>query len=249
MPYDLQGVYAKLDRADYHLEQLRSELRADPGGNYHFTTDSDRKTNEHIIVYRMPKDISLRYGIIAGEVISQIRSALDHTVWAMVPVANRDRCSFPVFDNKRGYIKYGLPKIHGINSSASTIIEGLQPFNCGGPSAPVYILNKLWNRDKHQILNFVGGAVDAYKRIYFLKDGTTREIVADVPRRRLEDGAEVIRVKHPDFYRPQMRVVTHMTLCLKFWDDDIAPDKEVTELLANLIEFGKGVVEVLAATS
>jgi hypothetical protein len=28
----------------------------------------------------MPKDISIRYGIIAGEVISQIRSALDHTV-------------------------------------------------------------------------------------------------------------------------------------------------------------------------
>jgi hypothetical protein len=74
----------------------------------------------------------------------------------MVPVANRDRCSFPVRINQADYIRRGLRQIKGINSSAATIIEGLQPLNSGDTSAPLYILNRLWNRDKHQILNFVG---------------------------------------------------------------------------------------------
>ena len=198
--------------------------------------------------YSMPEHLSIRYGIIAGEVVGQVRSALEHAVWEMVPNPIEGKTGFPVVWEQRDYPKKRSLMIDGINSSAATAIERVQPFNDGGGSAPLYILNETWKRDKHRVLNIIGQTVAGFQRSYIFDDSTARHIPTTISR-KLVDGAEVARIAFPDFYQPpKVRMVAVVAFILEFWDAGPATGKSVDELLRRLVQFGQLLIETLSAT-
>jgi len=121
------------------------------------------------------------WGAIIGDVVHNLRSALDHLVWQLTvaagytpppnPIPKRGpgsdwkQIGFPIhvnpypMDHRGNLIPWATSKepksLWGIRPSLRTDFEGLQPFNYGqnAPEAPLAILEELWNIDKHRHLH------------------------------------------------------------------------------------------------
>ena len=86
MSISLEGCWAKVQRADMHLDFLHQRVKSfvDDGGPYDLQTQPDSKTGE-ITIYgevtgEPPTD---EWGAIIGDVVHNLRSALDHLVWQL----------------------------------------------------------------------------------------------------------------------------------------------------------------------
>ena len=80
-----EGWRAKLNRAKFHLAQLTTEVAAgEKQGLYGITTCDDSKTGECVIKASLPQDLFIHYSILAGEVVHQARSSLDHLIWQLI---------------------------------------------------------------------------------------------------------------------------------------------------------------------
>jgi hypothetical protein len=167
MKNQLIGVDAKLRRADMHLTELGAAIDAFLSeDNYRFVGEQaldPRIGYEHRIIYLQVDDFppDEAWGPIIGDVVHNLRSALEHLAWE---VAHREsRASsprgieFPIFfhhpeedpdvrrrlDSKLTHIR---PEFHAV-------IERAQPYQSRDLHHPLWLLNQLWNVDKHRTLH------------------------------------------------------------------------------------------------
>ena len=102
----------------------------------------------------------LRLAVLVGEIIHNLRSAIDHLLWQLV-VANGqepgERHQFPVYDDKSKYkAAVKRKRITGISAAAEALVQGLQPYHAVDPTHdPLWLLHNLHIRDKHCLLPFV----------------------------------------------------------------------------------------------
>lgn len=244
----MRSARAKIDRAEQYLEQLKTDIARD-ARDYGIECCDDFKTHEHVFYYVAPTpELTIEYGIIAGEVISQTRTALEHAVWEMVPIPDPFKTGLPVVWEQAKYQKKASRMLNGINNSAATIIEGLQPFNNGGTASLLYALDDMWNIDKHRTLNIVATDIVGLQRTY-IKDGRLLgRLIGGLPNVH-EDRAEAGRLPFPDFYSAEVEVVIEYGIRLEFRDIDAAKGKTVEAFLTQIIEFARGVVTDLSNTS
>jgi hypothetical protein len=167
-----------------HLDFLyqRVESFVDDGGPYKLHTQPDSKTGE-ITVYGQvlgepPID---EWGAIIGDVVHNLRSALDHLVWQLTiaeghtpppnPIPKRGLGSewrdigFPIYvkPHPTDYLGNLIPwtgakdlqSLWGIGPRLRAEFQGLQPFVTGqNPTKePLAILDELWNIDRHRHLH------------------------------------------------------------------------------------------------
>lgn len=107
------------------------------------------------------------WGLIAGEIIHNIRSSLDNLVYALArthrdPPNKPQRLAFPIYQDKAEFKKNGRRNIDQLPSAAADLIEKIQPFNRDGSPAlnipdrdPLVLLNNLSNADKHRVPHLV----------------------------------------------------------------------------------------------
>lgn len=161
----LDGCRAKIARADENIKQLEGEIKAfldtHPYG-LDWTHDAQRKTVAWTA--KAPPEHPLRWSVIAGEVVHELRSALDHLAWQLV-IANGEtpdkRTEFPVFEKRGTYRTEGVKRLRGMSRAARDQIEQCQPFQAGTALAEhaLFIVHELNRIDKHQLLNVVGSAI------------------------------------------------------------------------------------------
>lgn len=168
MPHPLDGVALKLERAHNHIVQLTGEL-AHFKSLYPdvFGTNLDPQTGRftHTASKRSEHDIDTdRLAIIAGEVLHQMRSGLDHVIAQMlirIPAnaANIDAILqdsfFPICTKQVSFQSFDWSKIPGISPAARQAISDHQPCNRkdGLPPEdhPLAVLASLNNIDKHRM--------------------------------------------------------------------------------------------------
>jgi hypothetical protein len=238
----LESARAKLDRANYHLEQLKTELGRD--GAYGFRLNFEPNTyggRDLVVRALIPHALFVRISVVAGEVIHHARSALEHAVWEMVPAPDRVT-GFPVFTVESDYDRKGVVMIQGINPAANAIIRGLQPFG-RDYSNQLYILHKLWITDKHKLLNTCIAYPQGMSLIYTFPDGgfDASNHVSVSPD--VEDGAELFR----DSNAP-MNVLGEGAMTFVEFDDGLVKGQPVAEVLTRLFQFANDVVDRLAKT-
>ena len=100
--------------------------------------------------------------VIVGDVVHQVRSALDHAVWQIARPPIEKRTGFPICLNESGGGSsfYGSSKERGlgvrclqnVSLPAFEYIESIQPYNRLGERDPLWLLDELWNKDKHRAL-------------------------------------------------------------------------------------------------
>jgi hypothetical protein len=166
----------KADRAEKHLSELRLRIgeyvqkrpyeavrieRARNCGEKHPGYDCGGSWRLQITEQPDPN-----LAVIAGDVIHNLRSALDHLAVALVPSSRRSHASFPI-ETKDIWAKQGRryvvhepePRKHwrtavkGMPPEAVAFIESMQPYRHSSPGQHLLAyLNRLENADKHRQL-------------------------------------------------------------------------------------------------
>lgn len=133
-------------------------------------TEAEKSTDDGVYMFRVHirEQPSKRIGILIGECLHNLRSALDHLVWQLaIQNGNRpdDKSEFPIFLDPGKFSKRkkdgdpdpqsGLRKMQNCSAQARTLIEQFQPFNRPAGQFelhPLWLLQKLNNVDKHQTI-------------------------------------------------------------------------------------------------
>ena len=148
-------------------------------GLYRVANDPDKQTGE-IVVYGdvLGQPPMHELSAIIGDVVHNLRSALDHLIWQLTveaghtpppnPIPKRGPGSewrsigFPIYvnpyppDHLGNLIPWATSKepksLWGIGPRLRADLQALQPFNYGqdAPRKPLAVLEELWNIDKHR---------------------------------------------------------------------------------------------------
>ena len=166
---ELAGVYAKIERAGEHVDNLRNALKSFGDENPQkirpeYNVDSRKLSLVIADAKRLPPNI----GILIGECLYQQRSALDHLIWKLIEWAGNKppaKSGFPIFTTPEGYKTRSGAMIKGLSASAEKRIRSLQPFNRGAAAQndSLWKLQELNNTDKHRLLivtrTFLSGGI------------------------------------------------------------------------------------------
>lgn len=157
----LPGIYAKLARADKHLETLDGELATfaeeDP---YGLRGEVDSKRSLYILRFVLKKQIPIGPSLTVGDFAHNLRSALDHLACALVPRPTR-RTAWPVYDDADDFFcsvrvpaKHKRGPLAGLDPEGPVFafIEQAQPYHRGEADGrdPLRLLADLNNEDKHR---------------------------------------------------------------------------------------------------
>jgi hypothetical protein len=122
--------------------------------------DFDHTSGRHVITATVQEPIPDDWGPLIGDVLHNLRSALDHLAHALavenvgtpLPKEIGASVEFPIFDGEVNFHRHGRPKIVGLSSEAQTAIEALQPYRrYPDPHIdPLWLLYQLSNIDKHR---------------------------------------------------------------------------------------------------
>lgn len=162
----LGGCWAKLRRADLHLTELTDKIgeyvKADHSrlsGNY----DADAFTYElRVEAAEAPNHVL--WSVIVGDIVHNLRSALDHLVWQLVLLANArspgPQHEFPIALDEQVYRRKGGMRdrmLAGVAETHRAIIDRVQPFVLGDDAENHSLahLKRLSNTDKHRVLPLV----------------------------------------------------------------------------------------------
>lgn len=220
----LADIEAKLDRAAYHLDTLKD--RVEEWSRSEQPHGIDRHVDEgkrlYVFFYVELKPFPRWVGIIGGEAVHQMRSALDHLVARVVERQGGQvttATGFPIIDTRLRWETRVEPRrkwwqlwrkksggpLKGIdpNSEAWALIKSAQPYQRGklAKTDRLYSLNDSWNRDKHRSINLLWMVTD--------KDAILNQFSIDPPIEPIEriaflppngtlvDGATIARFRFP----------------------------------------------------
>ncbi len=161
MPNALAGALARIARADEHLAKLNEEI---DGWVDQLTSSTSSEANSDRTAFTILDHLStvpdvVRWALLIGDCVHNLRSALDNAVYECSGPAPPVNCEFPIFldrsalerpENDRRSYRY---KIRGItNEDVRSVIEEAQPFTRGdGPDHPLWVLHQLDIQDKHRL--------------------------------------------------------------------------------------------------
>jgi len=166
MGHPLRGTFLKLHRATLHREELERQIIE------FFRHEPDRVVASHddqggpIAVVR-GDPIPPHWSAIAGDCLQNLRSALDHAIWACAlangPISDAlaRHISFRITQDEPSWSRYAKGKTGKANRSAIgadawQVLREMQPYkrqNVNVNADPLWALNELARIDRHQTLH------------------------------------------------------------------------------------------------
>lgn len=153
-------IRVKIERAKKHICDLQGErkgfLDTKP---YVFGAQRYPQTRKPVYYMVSVQDIPGRLGAIAGDVLHNLRSALDHLAYQLVFVGTGGRgpfkhVYFPIFECSKKYEAGKMGKVQGMRPDAIKAIDETKPYK-GGTDA-LWQLHRLDNIDKHRVIIIIG---------------------------------------------------------------------------------------------
>jgi hypothetical protein len=200
----MEGPALKLERAKEHLHRLEVEvsvfLAQEP---YAVVAEEEPASGDRVWRVRVKEQPPQKWGVVIGEVVHALRSALDLMVCTLVERNGHhvtDQTGFPIVPSKHD-LKAALPKIRGVSGPAADMILGFRPYKGGDDQ--LWMLHRLDIADKHRLLIAVGAAYrnivisfPVSKADWIPSDFKSPEIALRPADRAfpLQDGIEVFRV-------------------------------------------------------
>jgi hypothetical protein len=202
----IESAKLKVKRATIHIEAIQQHAWEYTGGQPDLLLKEPDGTKKLHFSSQPPPDIA----VLAGEVVYQLRSALDHLAFDLVqlnpskielPPKWFERCQFPLLttvpSKGKPPVPYSTPlpqdffskSLPGITPNAFAFIEGLQPYYGGNGPTQLGWLAELSNIDKHRHLHIINP--QAYQREHVRSPRFDSEVIL-----RLQDGAELQAALH-----------------------------------------------------
>lgn len=163
MVASLDEPRAKLGRGLELLDELRAQVNTFPRQVLMLIK---RGGLEHVWSVYPERPIPMRWSLLLGDAVHNLRSALDHLVYQLallqqdpLPAGIERSGAFPVCVTEKDFQKQSH-RLAGIDCKAQKQIKALQPFNAPKPQKhPLHWLALLDNIDKHRRLNVVATVV------------------------------------------------------------------------------------------
>jgi hypothetical protein len=254
MAHPLDGALAKVARAEEHLGRLQKEI-----GRWR-EESSDRMAREHNdkrTEFRFYTDWGVvpdgtRWALLLGDGIHNLRSALDHAVYAASGPKPPPRCEFPIFlDREKFFLSDreesgGQFKYRGVrNSTVRTLIEGAQPWQ--RPDRPKYhllwMLHELDIQDKHRLLTpiaMVPRELRANLTVELFQEVREQTHVSGPMSVPLQDHALILTVTTP---KPAKRVKVNASVSLAIGVRVGDTDMGVQAVLGESCQATRGLIE------
>jgi hypothetical protein len=200
IPASILGMALKLNRAQFHLNTLKESIDAFfESKPYEIVREANPNTNEIYGTLRVKRECPPAWGILVGDFVHNLRSALDYLVWQLVihetgnPPVTFDT-QFPIFQTEAGYKSRGEPvRLKGVGAKAKALIKTLQPFSTGeGTNSPLWHLHELANFDKHRRICLASAVTHALH-----VQGVAGEVTGLIVGKQgeLQDGAILVGVR------------------------------------------------------
>lgn len=258
-PVSLDGPRLKVERAKRHIDELRAAIDAFHAEKpYSFWEDNDTKTGENILRVKIEKCIPPIFSAMLGDIVHNLRSALDQLVCALVKANSRQvrrGNGFPISGTVEHFETNSIGKIKGVEPRAERFIRRLKPYK-GGNKA-LWILHELDALDKHSGIITTSGANAATVAqieipiigigsgsisIGAVLPGQRAAVVVPAPMPRaigaLKDGMEILRA--PADFSADIDISYNVT----FAETKIADGDPVVETVIQLAEFVERVLKI-----
>ena len=225
----LANPRAKFRRAVEHRDTLDAEVNRFRRRQPYSIAHEQHPEGWHLFLLEVREEPPLELGVILGDWLHNLRSALDNLAWQLV-LLNGERptkkTEFPIFANPRKFALGGPVGMRGMNADHQAFIERLQPYpRRRGPRhrhlETVYDLSKI---DKHRTINSAYAfplAQDPPTTLTFRSAGLTAEAKLErFPLRVLKHGAEVARIQlHAEAtYETQVDMNPELPIDIAFGD-------------------------------
>jgi len=148
----------KIERAKQHIADLdvarQAFFAAEP---YRVGTKHDPQTRKLIYYVVSVEDVPTNILLITGDVIQNLRSALDHLAYQLHltgtgKTTSKDLVYFPIGGtNATEYKSQRDGKVKGMRQDAIDAIDATEPYK-GGKGHQLWVLSKLNNIDKHRLV-------------------------------------------------------------------------------------------------
>jgi hypothetical protein len=153
-------VKLKVRRARRHAAELNETIRAFfQKTPYKTTGEIDAETGDKLFKVSRCLPVPREIPLIIGDVLQNLRTALDHLVWQLVE-ANGGKpnkgTAFPFAKTAQDYRNESSRRLKGVPEAAIKMIDDLRPY--AGGNEDLYSLHHLNNHDKHRLLLIVGAA-------------------------------------------------------------------------------------------
>ena len=170
MPEEIAWPEHKVEWARHHMKALGAQIQAylamQPFRDVVF---DDPKTKKRLYGLELYPPIPRTFTFLIGDVVHNLRSALDHLVWQLV-IANGETpdqgSEFPIFydakfiGEKAKFLRAAKRKIGKCSRAAQDAIESLQPYHggeLGTHKHPLFLTHELDIIDKHRLVAVVAG--------------------------------------------------------------------------------------------
>lgn len=233
----LAGIRAKLDRAEELLDLVNEEWPAWVTQEKPWGTETEIGEGQHrcIVVFRILKPLPLRFSVMGGEVVHDMRSALDHLACYMVEASGArptNHTAWPFQKNAAGWRrnverrrqpwqlwrKKGGGPLKGIpvGSDAWTLVQSAQVYDRPNQARneALWELNQLWNTDKHRIVHAMPAYADPdtlLDAIQLPAEPTERKVLIPADH-ALEDGAKLALFRFDRPVPADMKVQAKFTI-------------------------------------
>jgi hypothetical protein len=203
-PFD--GIEAKIDRAGEHIDALYGEIREWAKGDpYTVEAEPKGQSTHHRLYVRLHEVPDVRrWGLLFGDAVHNLRSALDHLVYAgAIRVSGQDPppdfnvLQFVIADDEPRWASglYHL-KVPPLSEEMRTFVKSVQPYEASGVDRVQYDflrwLRDLDDADKHRAIRpvfIVPAAVEAFVRCI-----TSGSATFHMPLVPIEDEATLMTV-------------------------------------------------------
>ena len=165
MKSGFSGCRERLKWIDHALRTLDEDFRVwmlenDPNP---ITVEYQPEADVHL--FRLGSQLPpSRFGIVAGNIVHQVRATLDNLIWQLViangkkPTSGSRGNQFPIIWELKGdktFADYTMNTLAGVHPDHVAVVDWLQPYH--SPDAtrhdhPLAMLARLSNTDKHQVL-------------------------------------------------------------------------------------------------
>jgi len=155
----LAAIGVKIERAKKHFDNLKIARQrfvdAEPKP-YSFSANDNPETGEvelQIIQLTEPPD---EIGLITGDVVHNLRSALDHLAYQLVFIGTNGNgpfknAYFPISNSAAKYETSKIGKVKGMTQDAKEAIDSIQPYR-RGVGHLLWVIHELDIADKHHAL-------------------------------------------------------------------------------------------------
>lgn len=156
----MKGIKLKIARAKEHMAELRVELDTFLRNNpYKVSVKRDKVSRRPVYFVSEALEVPEKIPLIIGEVIQNLRSALDNTAyWLFSKTSNGDggKIYFPISEDIKKYEEEKGKRTEGISQEARDLIDSFLPYK--GGNDVLWQIHKLNNIDKHRLLVTVGAS-------------------------------------------------------------------------------------------